>query len=80
MLKETFQGFALPLSILQGYLAHKKPPPPGTVHEDLWGWAFSYERGTPAADQSGAPGLCPDVPHTQHTSFRKVRQPLKLVL
>ena len=41
----------------QGYLAHKKPPLPRTLQQDHAqglvgvpvGWAFSYERGTPAA-------------------------------
>ena len=44
-------------SNVQGYLAHKKPPPPRTLQQDhaygsmgvLGGWAFSYGRGTPHA-------------------------------
>ena len=44
-------------SEVQGYLAHKKQPPPRSLQEDraegpmgiLGGWAFSYERGTPVA-------------------------------
>ena len=41
--------------MLQGYLAHKKPPPPRTLLQAyaqgargvLEGWAVSYGRGTP---------------------------------
>ena len=55
---------------VQGYLAHKKTPPPRILQFDyalgpvvvLWRGAVSYERGTPAAHLTpphGAPGWYP---------------------
>ena len=47
--------------VVQGYLAHKKHPPPRTPHKDYLGsyggpgggGAVSYERGTPVGMRAG---------------------------
>ena len=54
---------------IQGYLAHKKPPPPRTLHQGsaygpmvvLGGGAFSHERGTPV--HGGCVGFDPYKTH-----------------
>ena len=54
----AFPGSASSTFGLQGYLAHKKSPPPRTLQWDhaysprrvLGGWAFSHERGTPVGE------------------------------
>eukprot|EP00290_Baffinella_frigidus_P016827 CAMPEP_0180203258 /NCGR_PEP_ID=MMETSP0987-20121128/7752_1 /TAXON_ID=697907 /ORGANISM="non described non described, Strain CCMP2293" /LENGTH=234 /DNA_ID=CAMNT_0022158609 /DNA_START=665 /DNA_END=1370 /DNA_ORIENTATION=- len=45
-----------PDPMLQGCLAHKKPPPPRTLQVVT----FSYERGTPVTDSAGAAADLPE--------------------
>jgi len=53
-------------SAVQGYLAHKKPPPPRTLQKDyaqghtvdLGGVAVSYERGSHTRDEWMVPCRC----------------------
>ena len=60
-MRATFRGAPF---FAQGYLAHKKQHPPGTLHHDsalgpmvaLGEGAVSYERGTPVARMARASG------------------------
>ena len=55
---------------VEGYLAHKNPPPPGLYlclgpYGGPRGWAISHERGTPVLDERGAPHCRANMAHTR---------------